>query len=71
MNDEKPNLINITDEKDLTNEQLEHQLSSGKNESPEEIRKKKKRQKIVIISILSVLAFALLVTIIVKIYLFK
>jgi len=69
MNDEKPNLINITDEKDLTNEQLEHQLSSGKNESPEEIRKKKKRQKIVIISILSVLAFALLVTIIVKIYL--
>ena len=69
MNNEKPNLINITDEKDITNEQLEHQLSSGKNESPEEIRKKKKIIKIVTISILSVLAVALLITIIVKIYL--
>ena len=68
MNEEKPNLINITDTPTVTDsnkEQLQYQLSSGKNDTPEHAKKKKK------ITIILIIVFVLLIVtaIIVKIVL--
>ncbi len=65
MNEEKPNLINITDTNNTTNEQLNYQLSSGKNDTPEHAKKK----KIITIIIIVVVVLLLIGGIITKIVL--
>ncbi len=67
MNEEKPNLINITDANDIkpsTNEQLEYQLSSGKNDTPEHA---KKRKKIIIIVSIVVVLLAIITFVTIKV----